>query len=145
MPGPPQPDPSQETQHPHVCPALIPETVDTECHHQHLQVLVLSDCRHVGHVCVQPDGSQHRGVFLQQHAGVWEVAAEREIYICSLLLAFSEAVASSSDFTYVLKGREEVYYLSQGAHAVPDLQKVVSHHSSFALCKKLPSDLILFN
>lgn len=68
--------------------------------------------------------------------GKWQQRG-RDIYIYSLLLAFSEAVASSSDFTYVLKGREEVYYLSQGAHAVPDRQKVVSHGSSFALYKKI--------
>lgn len=66
-------------------PALIPETVHQECHHRHLQVLVLSDHCHFGHVCVQPDGSQHHGASLQWHTGNWEVAApaaaEREIYI----------------------------------------------------------------
>lgn len=48
---------------------------------------------------------------------------------CCLLLAFSEAVASPGDFMYMLKGREEVCYVSQQAYAVPDLQEVIYHHS----------------
>lgn len=45
--------------------------------------------------------------------GSGSTCSSREGDIYSLLLAFSEAVASSSGFMYVLEGREEACYISQ--------------------------------